>query len=129
MDKLLTTLNQFLTAAQSTIAKYAPEVWKATLHIIQIQAIFNIAILVLIAVVLAVGWNRLMKAIDTTDWPEEHDYQWSKGNGRITVRIILGMSWFIWTLVVLTNAFELFLRAFYPELSVLYTLAAKAGLL
>ena len=124
MDKLLDTLNQYLSAAQGVLSKYAPGVWDATLQLIRAQAIFEIALSAVgLAAAVIIAWRlhvflqgKIKKQGPYSDW--EVGYLFTLFPGGLGIASIVG-------LLQLGN----WIALFNPQLAVLYRMACKVGVL
>lgn len=126
MDKLLTLLNTYLQAAQHVITQYAPVVWNATLHLIQVNSAFNLIIrgvgtLILIAIPIV-----LHLVINPEN--KEHDHRFDKRDKKILVGCITA-GVVVVTFIIWATSFYDWLGVLAPQLYLLYGVAAKAGIL
>lgn len=130
MNEILTTLNQYLQAASSTISKYGPQVWDASLHLIRIQNIFYLSLFILTAiawVILAVILKRLKKQLKP---PKLTAYGgWDTQDQTILQYVLLSITGTIWVIVFFVNVLSMYFGIFEPKLYILYHLAEKAGVL
>lgn len=127
MDKLLETLNNFLKEAGHTISSNAPQVWDATLHLIQINAwvhVINDLVWTTVIVVLWVWpWRILLFKSVNNGWDDFYP-------GGLWVCLSIGLV--ISSAVAVdtwSNAGQYLVAIIDPRLGVIYTLADKAGLL
>ena len=126
MDKLIETLNQYLSAAQGVLVKYGPHVWEATLSLVRFNGIFNLVLLFVLSIGLAIfvvkGFPFLLKKADEAD----------DDSGWIAAIVFGGIASVVGSIVLLIGwicSLPYWLAVFSPELAILYRVADKAGLL
>jgi heme/copper-type cytochrome/quinol oxidase subunit 2 len=126
VDKLLDTLNNYLTSANKVVMQYGPKVWEATLSLIRIDAIFNLVLLaVFTVIVVALGLKAIpwvyRKAADEDDHP-----------GWIIASVFGSIGWIVGAVAVTVGwacSLPYWIGIFRPDLAVLYRVAQQAGLL
>lgn len=122
---LIDKLGEYLAAAEKIVVERAPDVWDATLTIIQLRAI---ASLVGLALFTGVTIWAFRKAIHFARI--EHKKEWTQRAdllaffapaGCAIASVIVAVLW--------ATSFEQWLGAFAPEYAVLYGIATKLGIL
>lgn len=127
MDKLLNTLNQYLSAAHDIVVKYGPQVWASTLSLVRLDGIFNLVALAVGTLIITVFcWKALpvfyKKAGETFD---DH-------HGWVLIAVFGSLGAAIGGVVVLigwASSLPYWLAVINPQLAVLYHAAQSAGLL
>ena len=115
---ILEKLAEYLEAAEKVVVQYAPDVWQATLMIVQVK---SIVCLLAFAGILGVSVYTLRLALKRmadnvwVEWP-------------IPVSLFSGAAIIASSLALLINGIGWILGALRPELAILYSLGAKAGL-
>lgn len=126
MDKLLETLNNFLNAAGATISQHAPQVWEATQRLVFWNALLallgNLFIVTVLVVVWAWPWRKWFAYTKENEW-DDNGYTFSFIAvsiclGVVTPIIYFSLSWTYYIICVID-----------PRLGILYSLAAKAGII
>lgn len=135
MDKILNTLGEYLKAAGGLVKTYGPQVWDATLSLVQLNAIVYLLIWGVVLAATIIGWRVFGTAvlgIAKTVWQEDkdkHSYdrrQWPYALATITGLILVAL-----TIAAVGHLAMIYywIAAFRPDLAVLYSLAQKVGLL
>lgn len=121
---LMAKLGEYLDAAQTVVVKYAPDVWDATLTIVQVRSIFSIVLWAACVALSVWGFcyaktihqkNLSLHWTDRPEWPFALLIVSCCGGGGCV-------------LVAAVGGFATVLGAFAPDLAVLYALGSKAGL-
>lgn len=127
MDKLLGLLTDYLHTAQETIVKFSPEVWQATLTLIRIDHIFDLALRLFFTIVFCISlyWCKVWVKSAFVKYNKSHYDDGSEVVGSLAVTTLVSVLLFtIWA-----TSFRDFLGVFSPKLYILYALAQKAGVL
>lgn len=122
MDKLLSTLNDYLKAASDIVGHYAPSMWDATLKLVFWTSLVHLVFLgvsTLVIVVLWRFWKKIFLSLEKLDCDSILAILCTVG------LIILS----IFTIVGWANSTYDLLGIVDPRLAILYKLAIKAGLL
>lgn len=125
VQPILDKLTEYLSAAERLVIEQAPDVWQATLSLIQIKAIFSLTLLIVSTVVVVVCLYFAVKRAKQElkkGWTEQNDFI-------IVAPNFVGCIALAAVLICWLNSFELWLGAFAPELAVLHQIASKFGLL
>lgn len=125
VQPLLDKLTEYLSAAEKVVVEHAPDVWQATLCVIQAKAIFSLVgwSVLTVLVVLATRWSiSKTRAELKKNWSDQNDFIIVGPNIVCGVAaLVLALGW--------VGSFNWWLGAFAPELSVLYGIASKFGIL
>lgn len=127
MDKLLDTLNQYLSAAHDIVVKYGPAVWQSTLSLVRLDGIFNLAALTIATLLVAIAcWKGLPLLFKRAGASCDDHPGWVLGAIFGTIGGLIGVTL---VLVGWANSLPYWIAAINPQLAVLYRAAQSAGLL
>ncbi len=121
---LMTKLGEYLDAAQTVVVKYAPDVWDATLTIVQVRSIFSI-VAWLAGCGLSIWAFRYARAVHQKNlsihWTDRPEWPFA-----LLIAGCCGIG--VCVLSAAIGGFSTVLGAFAPDLAGLYALGSKAGL-